>query len=86
MPNRHISTETKVQVMEECLCLVNVEPVAARHGVSPGAIYYWFDQKIKPALGEVLVNERPGPKPHPTPVQPGGDRLYHCSRGASDGV
>jgi AcrR family transcriptional regulator len=53
--------------MQECLHLIDVEAVAARYGVSPGAIYYWFDDKLKPALGDVLVNESPGPKPQPRP-------------------
>ena len=63
MSNRKISTETKVEVMEECLCLVDVEEVADRHGVSVGAVYYWFNRKIRPALVGLLVNETPGPKP-----------------------
>ena len=62
MPNREISTETKVKVMEECLSLVNVETTAADYGVSPGAIYYW-DKKLKSKLKEILVNDLPGPKP-----------------------
>lgn len=63
MPNREIPTETKVEVMEECLRLVDVEQVAGRHGVSAGAVYYWFNHKIRPALDGLLVNETPGPKP-----------------------
>lgn len=69
MPNRVIPTETKVNAMQECLHLVDVEAVAARHGVSPGAIYYWFENKLKPALGDVLVNETPGPKRQPDPTE-----------------
>jgi len=42
MANRVISVETKVKVMQECLRLVNVEEVAARHGVSARAIYGWY--------------------------------------------
>lgn len=71
MPNRIIPLDTKVQVMEECLRLVNVEPVATRYGVSPGAVRYWFHQKLKPALGDVLANETPGPKPPPRPPAAG---------------
>lgn len=67
MSNRVIPVDTKVQVLEECLCLVNVAPVAARYGVSPGAISYWFHQKLKPALGDVLANTTPGPQPQPCP-------------------
>lgn len=63
MPNREIPTETKVKVMEECLSLVNVEATAADYGVSPGAIYYWFNNKVKSKLSEMLVNDPPGPKP-----------------------
>ena len=62
MPNREIAIETKVKVMEECLSLVNVEATAADYGVSPGAIYYW-NQKLKARLREILVNDLPGPKP-----------------------
>jgi hypothetical protein len=39
MPNRIIPVETKVKVMNECLRLVDVEEVAARDGVNPGAIH-----------------------------------------------
>jgi hypothetical protein len=63
MPNRKISIETKVKVMEECLSLVNVEATAADYGVSPGAINYWFNKKIKSGMSEILVNDAPGPKP-----------------------
>jgi hypothetical protein len=38
MANRVIPVETKVKVMEECLQLVDVEEVAAHHGVSPRSI------------------------------------------------
>jgi len=63
MPNRKISTETKVKVMTECLSLVNIEAAAADYGVSPGAIYYWFNNKVKSKMSEILVNDPPGPKP-----------------------
>jgi hypothetical protein len=62
MPNREIPIETKIKVMEECLILVNVEATAAAYGVSPGAIYYWFNQKLKSKMSEILVNDPPGPK------------------------
>lgn len=65
MSNRRIPTETKVQVMEECLSLVNVDGTAAEYEISPGAIYYWFNEKVKPHMSEILVNDRPGPKPDP---------------------
>jgi hypothetical protein len=69
MANRVIPVETKVKVMQECLRLVNVEEVAARHNVSPRSIYGWYATKIQPALAEVLVNARPGPTPAlPAPV------------------
>jgi len=63
LANRIIPVETKVKIMNECLCLVDVEEVAARDGVSPGAVRYWFNHKLKPALGDILLNETPGPKP-----------------------
>jgi hypothetical protein len=69
MSNRKIPTETKVEVMEECLRLVDVEEVAERHGVSVGAVYYWFNRKIRPALVGLLVNETPGPKPESSPTE-----------------
>ncbi|GEM_PF-1303768 len=65
MSNRKIPAETKVEVMEKCLCLVDVEEVADRHGVSVGAVYYWFNQKTRSALVALLVNETPVPKPEP---------------------
>ena len=66
MANRIIPVETKVKIMNECLCVVNVEEVAARNGVSPGAVFYWLNHKLKPALSDILVNETPGPKPQPS--------------------
>ena len=66
MANRIIPVETKVKVMNECLRLVNVEQFAAREGVSLGAVYYWFEHKLKPALSDILVNDAPGPKPEPS--------------------
>jgi hypothetical protein len=53
--------------MEASLCLSRVEELAAAHGVSAGAIYYWFNEKVKPALGEVLKNDRPGPEAKAVP-------------------
>lgn len=67
MSNRYIPTETKVQAMEECLQLVKVEDTANRYGVHPNSIYYWFN-KIKANLNEVMANETPGPKPKPQPT------------------
>ena len=49
--------------MQESLSLTKVEVIAARHEVSPEAIYYWFNQKVKSTLGEVLKNNPPGPEP-----------------------
>jgi hypothetical protein len=63
--NRVIPIETKVKVMQESLCLSNVEAIAASYEVSVGALYYWFNEKVKPALGEVLKNDPPGPEPKP---------------------
>ena len=73
MGNRITPVETKVKVMNECLRLVDVEEVAVRAGVSPGAIRYWFNHKLKPALGDILVNEPPGPKPQPSFRKEGGE-------------
>ncbi len=67
MANRVIPIATKVKIMQECLQLVDVEDVAARYGVSPRTIYYWFTNKLQPALAEVLVNAPPGPPPGPPP-------------------
>ena len=66
MTNKRIPIETKVRVMEECLCLVDVERVATGRGVSAGAVYYWFEHKLKPALVDVLMKENPGPQPRPS--------------------
>jgi transposase-like protein len=81
MANRVIPIATKVKVMQECLRLVDVEDVAARHGVSPRAIAYWFTDKVQPALAEVLVNAPPGPKPGASPpprTAPPPDRPVAC--------
>jgi hypothetical protein len=81
MANRVIPITTKVKIMQECLRLVDVEGVAARHGVSPRAIYYWFTDKVQPALAEVLVNAPPGPVPGaspPSPAAPQPDRPVAC--------
>ncbi len=82
--NRVIPIETKVKVMKESLCLSNVEAIAASYEVSVGAIYYWFDEKVKPALSEILKNSPPGPEPKSAPeakVVPGkGDRPTACER------
>lgn len=63
--NRVIPIETKVKVMQESLCLSNVEVIATSYEVSVGALYYWFNEKVKPALGEILKNDPPGPEPKP---------------------
>jgi hypothetical protein len=60
--NKIIPVETKVKVMEGSLQLSDVEEIAARYGVSPGAVYYWFNHKVKPAFGEILKNDPPGPE------------------------
>jgi hypothetical protein len=70
MANREIPVETKVQVMEACLCLVNVEATAAEYGVSPGVIYYWFNQKVKFRLSDILMNDTPGPQPEAQAAPP----------------
>jgi transposase-like protein len=46
MANSVIPVETKIKVMQECLRLVDMEAVAARHGVSSRAIYGWYTEKI----------------------------------------
>jgi hypothetical protein len=73
MVNRIIPVETTVKMMNECLRLVDVEEVAARDGVSPGAIRYWFNHKLKPALSDILVNDPPGPKPQSSFRKEGGE-------------
>lgn len=61
--NRVIAIETKVKIMEACLGIHNVEEIARQNDVSPGAIRYWYKEKVVPKLGEILVNETPGPSP-----------------------
>jgi len=63
MANRIIPTEEKVNIMAQCLTLEHVKEAAIAHGVSPGAIYYWFNEKVLPALPTILANKKPGPKP-----------------------
>lgn len=60
--NKVIPVETKVKVMEESLRLSDVEGIAVCYGVSPGAVYYWFNRKVKPAFREILENDPPGPE------------------------
>lgn len=60
--NRVLPLETKVNIMEESLRLCGVEEAASKYGVSETVIYYWFNHKIKPAFGEILKNDPPGPK------------------------
>jgi DNA-directed RNA polymerase subunit RPC12/RpoP len=61
--NRIIPLEVKVKVIEEVLRLQNVEEIAMRNNVSPGAIRYWYQEKVLPSLESILENEQPGPKP-----------------------
>lgn len=62
----------------------NVEVIAASYGVSPGAIDYWLNQKVKPALGEILKNDPPGPEPKADPkaeaVPAIAERLASCEQ------
>jgi hypothetical protein len=64
--------------------LVNVEKIAARYEVSAGAIYYWFNEKVKPALGEILKNDPPGPEPRTDEevkvAQAKGERPERCDQ------
>lgn len=61
--NRIIPLEVKVKVIEEVLYLKNVEEIATQNDVSPGAIRYWYKEKVLRSLENILENERPGPKP-----------------------
>ena len=67
MANRIIPTETKVNAMNQCLVLQNVEPVAKELGVASNSIRNWFATKVLPGLPEALAKEHPGPKPKVTP-------------------
>ena len=49
--------------MRQCLTLEGVKEAAAAGEVSTGVIYYWFNEKVLPALSIILANEKPGPKP-----------------------
>jgi len=61
MPKRKIDLGVKVQAMLECLQLHNVDAVMDKYGLSKRAAYYWFE-KIKARLPEILQEGRPGPK------------------------
>jgi len=65
--NRIIPIETKVNAMNRCLVLQNVEAVAKELGVAPNSICNWFVDKVLPSLPEALAKEHPGPKPKETP-------------------
>lgn len=62
MANKKILTEEKVEIMRQCLTLENVKEAAGVHGVSPGVIYHWLNEKVLPTLPKILANEKPGPK------------------------
>jgi DNA-directed RNA polymerase subunit RPC12/RpoP len=70
--------------MEESLSLSHAEEVAACYGVSVEAIYYWFNRKVKPALGEILKKDPPGPEPGSAPeaevVQALAERSASCEQ------
>jgi transposase-like protein len=65
--NRIIPIETKVNAMNQCLVLQNVEAAAKESGVSPNSIRNWFATKVLPGLPEALAKEHPGPKAQVTP-------------------
>jgi len=66
MANRTRSIEEKVQSAEVALGYINVEAAAREAGTPPSTLRYDLE-KIKEALPEVLVNQRPGPKPQNNP-------------------
>jgi len=68
--NRIIPTETKVNVMNQCLTLQNIELVAKESGVAPNSIRNWFATKVLPGLPEALAKENPGPKPNAVSTRP----------------
>ena len=70
MANRIIPTETKVNVMNQCLTLQNIELVAKESGVAPNSIRNWFATKVLPGLPEALAKENPGPKPNAVSTRP----------------
>jgi len=76
MANRKIPTEEKVNIMAQCLALEGVEEAAVARGVSPGAIYYWFNKKVLPVLPIILANEKPGPNQQ-TAWRKRSDRQLH---------
>jgi transposase-like protein len=71
MPRRSVSVDEKVTILRACLKLDHVADTAQQYGVAKQSIYQWY-QELLEALPEVLVPERPGPKP-PTvlPEEPG---------------
>ncbi|MFB0545501.1 MAG: helix-turn-helix domain-containing protein [Anaerolineae bacterium] len=62
MANRIIPTEEKVNIMRQCLTLESVREAAIAHGISRGAIYYWFNP---PALLFLVPIRRIWPRPYP---------------------
>jgi len=65
--NRIIPTETKVNAMNQCLTLKNIDAVAKEWGVSPNSLRNWFATKVLPSLPKALAKEPPGPKPQAAP-------------------
>ena len=70
MPLRKVELEVKVEVMRECLRLMDVEDIARKHGVSKQSAYNWY-QRVLEALPDLLAEAQPGPKPEaPTTASP----------------
>ena len=61
--NRIFPLEVKVKVIGASLSLRNVAEIAEQHGVSPGAIRFWYNHKVLLNLGDLLDNQPPGPQP-----------------------
>jgi hypothetical protein len=68
MSKRKIDLDVKVQAMLECLQLHNVEEVVHKYGLSKRVAYYWFE-KIKDHLPEILEASKPGRKVIPPEIE-----------------
>jgi hypothetical protein len=62
MPRRKIELDVKVAAMRESLRLTNVADTAHKHHLSEQSLYNWY-HKVLEALPDILVDDKPGPKP-----------------------
>jgi len=66
MANRKRSIEEKAQSVKIALGYINIE-AATREAGTPASTLRYDLNKVKMTLSEILLNQRPGPKPQNKP-------------------